>query len=266
MRASGRTSAARLLWDVFAVSTYFTVSVLFWYTGLVPDLATLRDRATSRVKKFFFTVFALGWRGSNRNWRHYEMAYLILAGISTPLCSPCIRSCRLTSPRRSSPAGTPRSSRPTLSRARSSADRDGADHPHTRAHPLPAAQGPDYPGAHRPHVARSSCSRAPSSVYAYAMEFFIAWYGGNPYEQWLFLRNRLADPLIFTKILHWAPVPGAVLVGLLVHDYLQRARAAVLLVEEEPLQPLGRVINRQSRERGHVGSSDSSSSLDLARQ
>ena len=59
-----------LLWDVFAVSTYFTVSVLFWYTGLVPDLATLRDRATSRVKKFFFTVFALGWRGSNRNWRH----------------------------------------------------------------------------------------------------------------------------------------------------------------------------------------------------
>src|ERR1043166_4925366 len=74
-----------LLWDVFAVSTYFTVSVLFWYTGLVPDLATLRDRATTRGKKFFFTLFALGWRGSNRQWRHYEMAYLILAGISTPL-------------------------------------------------------------------------------------------------------------------------------------------------------------------------------------
>jgi len=74
-----------LLWDVFAVSTYFTVSLLFWYTGLVPDLATLRDRATSRVKKFFLTFFALGWRGSNRQWRHYEMAYLILAGLSTPL-------------------------------------------------------------------------------------------------------------------------------------------------------------------------------------
>jgi Ni/Fe-hydrogenase subunit HybB-like protein len=74
-----------LLWDVFAVSTYFTVSVLFWYTGLVPDLATLRDRAKTRVKKFFFTLFALGWRGGNRQWRHYEMAYLILAGISTPL-------------------------------------------------------------------------------------------------------------------------------------------------------------------------------------
>src|SRR3978361_702734 len=74
-----------LLWDVFAVSTYFTVSVLFWYTGLIPDLATLRDRATSKIKKLLYGVFAVGWRGSNRNWRHYEMAYLLLAGLSTPL-------------------------------------------------------------------------------------------------------------------------------------------------------------------------------------
>jgi molybdopterin-containing oxidoreductase family membrane subunit len=74
-----------LLWDVFAVSTYFTVSVLFWYVGLVPDLATLRDRAKSRVAQFLYGIFALGWRGSNRHWRHYEMAYLILAGLSTPL-------------------------------------------------------------------------------------------------------------------------------------------------------------------------------------
>jgi molybdopterin-containing oxidoreductase family membrane subunit len=73
------------LWDVFAVSTYFTVSVLFWYTGLVPDLATLRDRARSRVTKYLYGIFALGWRGSNRQWRHYEMAYLLLAGLSTPL-------------------------------------------------------------------------------------------------------------------------------------------------------------------------------------
>src|SRR5207253_4320773 len=74
-----------LMWDVFAVSTYFTVSVLFWYTGLIPDLATLRDRATSKIKKFLYGIFAVGWRGSNRSWRHYEMAYLLLAGISTPL-------------------------------------------------------------------------------------------------------------------------------------------------------------------------------------
>ena len=74
-----------LLWDVFAVSTYFTVSVLFWYTGLVPDIATLRDRAKSRMRKYIYGIFALGWRGSNRQWRHYEMAYLLLAGLSTPL-------------------------------------------------------------------------------------------------------------------------------------------------------------------------------------
>ncbi len=74
-----------LLWDVFAVSTYATVSVLFWYVGLIPDLATLRDRATGKLKQFAYGLFALGWRGSNRHWRNYEMAYLVLAGISTPL-------------------------------------------------------------------------------------------------------------------------------------------------------------------------------------
>ena len=73
-----------LLWDVFAVSTYFTVSVIFWYIGLIPDLATLRDRAKGIAKKLY-GFFALGWRGGNRQWRHYEMAYLILAALSTPL-------------------------------------------------------------------------------------------------------------------------------------------------------------------------------------
>jgi Ni/Fe-hydrogenase subunit HybB-like protein len=74
-----------LLWDVFAVSTYFTVSVLFWFLGLVPDLATMRDRARTKVGKFCYGLLALGWRGGNRQWRHYEMAYLVLAGLSTPL-------------------------------------------------------------------------------------------------------------------------------------------------------------------------------------
>ena len=74
-----------LLWDVFAVSTYATVSTLFWYTGLVPDLATMRDRAKTKLRKFFYGLFALGWSGSNRNWSNYEKAYLILAGLSTPL-------------------------------------------------------------------------------------------------------------------------------------------------------------------------------------
>ncbi|SYZ72595.1 Polysulfide reductase NrfD [Candidatus Zixiibacteriota bacterium] len=74
-----------LLWDFFAVGTYFTASLLFWYTGLIPDLATLRNRAVKRIKKILFGILSLGWRGGNRQWKHYELAYLILAGISTPL-------------------------------------------------------------------------------------------------------------------------------------------------------------------------------------
>ena len=65
-----------LFWDVFAISTYFTVSLLFWYMGLIPDLATLRDRANTKVRKFVLSVFALGWRGAARHWQNYERAYL----------------------------------------------------------------------------------------------------------------------------------------------------------------------------------------------
>ena len=74
-----------LIWDVFAVSTYFTVSLLFWYTGLIPDLATLRDKAKNRVAKIIYGMFSLGWRGSGRHWQRYEHIYLLLAGLSTPL-------------------------------------------------------------------------------------------------------------------------------------------------------------------------------------
>jgi molybdopterin-containing oxidoreductase family membrane subunit len=74
-----------LMWDVFAVSTYFTVSLLFWFTGLVPDFATLRDRATKRVHRVVYGILAMGWRNSAIHWQRYEVAYLILAGLSTPL-------------------------------------------------------------------------------------------------------------------------------------------------------------------------------------
>ena len=74
-----------LVWDVFAVSTYFTVSLLFWFLGLIPDLATLRDRATRRMPRFIYGMLAMGWRGSAVHWHRYEMAYLLLAGLATPL-------------------------------------------------------------------------------------------------------------------------------------------------------------------------------------
>ncbi|HEX4086895.1 MAG TPA: NrfD/PsrC family molybdoenzyme membrane anchor subunit [Chthoniobacteraceae bacterium] len=182
-----------LLWDVFAVSTYFTVSVLFWYTGLVPDLATLRDRTTSRVKKFFFTVFALGWRGSNRNWRHYEMAYLILAGISTPL---------VLSVHSVVSFDFAASVLPTW---------------HTTIFPPYFVAGAIFGGfamvltlliparliypqlkdlitpKHIDRMAKIILLTGCFVTFAYAMEFFIAWYVGNPYEKFAFY-NRIWGP------------------------------------------------------------------------
>ncbi|HEX4048977.1 MAG TPA: NrfD/PsrC family molybdoenzyme membrane anchor subunit, partial [Elusimicrobiota bacterium] len=74
-----------LIWDVFAVSTYATVSFLFWYIGLVPDLASMRDQASHPFAKVVYGVLGMGWRGSARHWQNYESAYLILAGLATPL-------------------------------------------------------------------------------------------------------------------------------------------------------------------------------------
>ena len=74
-----------LLWDVFAVSTYFTVSLLFWYTGLLPDLATVRDRAKTKFRKMFYGVASFGWTGSTKHWQRQESLALVLAGLATPL-------------------------------------------------------------------------------------------------------------------------------------------------------------------------------------
>lgn len=74
-----------LVWDLFAVSTYFTVSLIFWYVGLIPDLATLRDKAATRGRQMFYGTLALGWRGSARHWQRHQSTYLLLAGLATPL-------------------------------------------------------------------------------------------------------------------------------------------------------------------------------------
>jgi molybdopterin-containing oxidoreductase family membrane subunit len=74
-----------LIWDVFAVSTYFTVSLIFWYIGLMPDFGTLRERTTNAVKKVVYSILSLSWRFSTRHWQHYEKTYVILAGLATPL-------------------------------------------------------------------------------------------------------------------------------------------------------------------------------------
>ncbi len=74
-----------LIWDVFAVSTYGTVSLLFWFTGLIPDFATMRDKAPNNTAQRLFGMLAMGWRGSAKHWARYQKAYLLLAGLSTPL-------------------------------------------------------------------------------------------------------------------------------------------------------------------------------------
>jgi len=74
-----------LEWDVFAVSTYFTISLVFWFMGLIPDFATMRDRSRNKFGKIAFAILSLGWRGSNQHWHRYEQANMLLAGLSTPL-------------------------------------------------------------------------------------------------------------------------------------------------------------------------------------
>ncbi|MFN8246164.1 MAG: NrfD/PsrC family molybdoenzyme membrane anchor subunit [Ferruginibacter sp.] len=74
-----------LLWDVFAISTYFTVSLLFWYSGLLPDLATVRDRAKTKLRKMLYGIASFGWTGSTKHWQRHESLSLVLAGLSTPL-------------------------------------------------------------------------------------------------------------------------------------------------------------------------------------
>ena len=74
-----------LVWDVFAISTYFSVSLVFWYTGLIPDFAVVRDRAKTKARKFWYTILSFGWTGTAKNWQRFEEVSLVLAGISTPL-------------------------------------------------------------------------------------------------------------------------------------------------------------------------------------
>ena len=181
-----------LLWDVFAVGTYFTASLLFWYTGLIPDLATFRDRATKKIKKFIFGTLALGWRGGNRQWRHYELAYLLLAGISTPLVL---------------------SVHSVVSTAFAVSILPGW---HTTIFPPYFVAGAIFSGFamvvtltiiarkiyslehlitinHLEKMNKIMLMTGMMVGYAYSMEFFIAWYSGNIYEQFAFINRAFGN-------------------------------------------------------------------------
>ncbi len=181
-----------LLWDVFAVSTYGTVSLLFWYVGLVPDLATMRDRATTKVRKFLYGLFALGWTGSNRHWSNYEKAYLLLAGLSTPLVLS-VHSVVSFDFAVSQVPGWHTTIFPPYFVA--GAIFSGFGMVLTLLIPLRSVCGLQDVITVRHVELMCKVILATGSIvgYAYGMEFFIAWYGGNPYELYAF-KNRAFGP------------------------------------------------------------------------
>jgi Ni/Fe-hydrogenase subunit HybB-like protein len=191
---------------VFAVSTYFTVSLLFWYVGLIPDLATLRDRATKLWKQRIYGFFALGWRGANRQWRHYEMAYLMLAGLSTPLVLSVHSVVSFDFATSVIPGW------------------------HTTIFPPYFVAGAIFGGfamvltlmiparaifklhdlitaRHIDVMCKILLLTGTIVGYAYLMELFVAFYSGNEFERWAFLRNRVADPFIFGPMFGVEPAP-----------------------------------------------------------
>jgi len=196
-----------LLWDFFAVGTYFTVSLLFWYTGLIPDLATYRDRAVKKIKQKIFGVLSLGWRGGNRHWQHYELAALILAGLSTPLVLS-VHSIVSSDFATSIIPGW-----------------------HTTIFPPYFVSGAIFSGFamvltlaiiarkfyHLENIITLNHFDKMSKImlltgsivgYAYAMEFFIAWYSGNIYENFTFT-NRMLGPYAWA---YWTMITCNVLV------------------------------------------------------
>ena len=181
-----------LLWDIFAVGTYFTVSLLFWYVGLIPDFATLRDRAKTKVKKIVYGILSLGWRSSNRHWQNYELAYLMLAGLSTPLVLS-VHSIVSTDFAVSLLPGWHTTIFPPYFVA--GAIFSGFAMVMTLAIPARKIYGLEsiITIGHLEKMAKIMLVTGSMVGYAYSMEFFIAWYSGNTFEFFAFV-NRAFGP------------------------------------------------------------------------
>ena len=212
-----------LEWDVFAVSTYGLVSLMFWYTGLIPDLASARDRALHPFRKFFYGLLSLGWRGSNRAWSHYEKAYLIFAGLSTPLVLSVHSIVSFDFAVSMLPGW------------------------HTTIFPPYFVAGAIFSGFamvatiiiimrkmfRLQHLVTDNHLELMNKIiiatslmvgYAYAVELFIAWYGGVAYERYAFL-NRALGPYAWA---YWTMVACNVLVPQLL--WIRKFRRTVWLM------------------------------------
>jgi molybdopterin-containing oxidoreductase family membrane subunit len=182
-----------LLWDLFAVSTYFTVSLLFWYTGLIPDFASLRDRAKTKWPRLVYGFLALGWRGANRHWQNYERAYLILAALSTPLVLS-VHSVVSFDFATSVIPGWHTTIFPPYFVA--GAVFSGFAMVMTLALITRAIYGMKSVITIKHLELMNKIILVTGSLvgYAYAMEFFIAWYSGSEYEAYHFFHGRAAGP------------------------------------------------------------------------
>ena len=181
-----------LVWDVFAVSTYFTVSLLFWYVGLIPDLATLRDRSSSRLGRTVYGMLAMGWRGSARHWHRYETTYLLLAGLATPLVVSVHTVVSFDFAVALVPGWHSTIFPPYFV---AGAIYSGFAMVLTLAIPLRAIYGLEdfITMRHLQNMAKILLVTGLIVAYGYLMEAFMAWYGGNRYEGFMML-NRMFGP------------------------------------------------------------------------
>jgi Ni/Fe-hydrogenase subunit HybB-like protein len=188
-----------LVWDVFAISTYATVSFLFWYTGLIPDLATLRDRAKNPLLRILYGIFALGWRNSAAHWNRYHAAYLLLAALSTPLVVSVHSVVSLDFSAGVIPGWHTTMFPPYFV---AGAIFSGFAMVLTLAIPLRRVYGLEdfITMRHINNMAKIMLVTGLIVFYGYMMELFMGWYSGSQYEEYLIL-NRMVGPY---APLYWA--------------------------------------------------------------
>ncbi len=184
-----------LVWDVFAVSTYATISLLFWFVGLIPDLATLRDRSRHRFARIVYGILAMGWRGSARHWHNYESAYLMLAGLATPLVVSVHSVVSFDFAVGVVPGWHSTIFPPYFV---AGAIFSGFAMVLTLAIPLRALFGLEdfITDRHLQNMAKVMLATGLIVAYGYLIEIFMAWYGDNRYDMYMSV-NRMLGPYAF---------------------------------------------------------------------
>ncbi|MGO9274808.1 MAG: NrfD/PsrC family molybdoenzyme membrane anchor subunit [Terriglobia bacterium] len=214
-----------LVWDVFAVSTYATVSTMFWFVGLIPDLATLRDRAKNLVSKKIYGVLAMGWRGSARHWHRYETAYLLLAGLATPLVVSVHTVVSFDFAAGIVPGWHTTIFPPYFV---AGAIYSGFAMVMTLAIPLRYAYGLEdfITLRHLNNMSKVMLATGLIVAYGYMMETFVAWYGGNQYDKFMVI-NRMTGPFAVT---YWSLIACNILIPQLLWSRRIRRNVPVLFL------------------------------------